>query len=383
MKNILYIHDVRFVSGLERVLLNIFKTIDRTKFTPYFIGSKWSDRHFIKLAKGLKIKYSVTNLRFISRTCSPFVLIGYFFDFFMSSLTIYNFIRQNKIDIISANSLHDVFYAFVPAFILRKPIIWHEHAIRPIDAFRRFTISVLDIKVNKYIAVSEAVKKGLCLLGVDSKKIDVIYNAVDLDKFLPDKEKLNRFHKTYNLKENAKLIGLISQLQPGKGHEDFLQAAKIISNEYNNVSFLIVGKRSPTKYLDKIERLTKTLELADKVIFTDWIEDIEDISLSLYTLVQPTYIEEACAVVLLEAMASGVPVVAARSGGIPEIIKDGVCGYLVNKNDPEAIAEKLKFLLDNPQIAKNMGQKAREIARDNFDLSKTIKKLENIYEKFI
>ncbi len=382
MKNILYIHDAQFVSGLERMLLNIFKTIDRTKFTPYFIGSKWSDGRFIKLAKGLKIKCIVTNLRFASRTYNPFVLIIYLSDLFMSSLTIYNFIRQNKIDIISANSLHDVFYAFVPAFILKKPIIWHEHAIRPIDAFRRFIISILDIKVNKYIAVSEAVKKRLCLLGVDGKKIDVIYNAVDFDRFSPDKEKLYRLRKIYNLNQNVRLIGLISQFQPGKGHEDFLQAAKIISNEYNNVSFLIVGKRSPAKYLDKIERLTKTLKLADKVIFTDWIEDIEDISLSLYALVQPTYIEEACSVVLLEAMASGIPVIVTRSGGMPEIIKDGACGYLVNKNDPEAIAEKLKFLLDNPKIARNMGQKAREIARDSFGLSKMIEKLENIYKEF-
>lgn len=381
MKNILYIHDAQFIGGVERVLLGIFKAIDRTKFTPYFIGSKWNDGHFIKLVRKLSVECKTTNIKPFSRTYNPFILIMYFFNLLISSLAICNFIHKNNIDIISTNSLHDTFYVFIPALVMRKPIIWHGHAIRPIDAFRRFIISILDIKTKKYIAVSKAVKENLCLLGVNNRKIDVLYNAIDLGKFSSDKRNLYYFHKIYNLEEGVKLIGLVSQFQPGKGHEDFLEAAKIVSNKHKNVKFLIVGKKLPSEYFIKIESLVETLKLTEKVIFTDWIEDVEKLFFSLYVLVQPTYIEEACGVVLLEAMASEVPVIATKSGGMQEIVNDGIYGFLVNKNDPKSIAEKLLFLLDNPAVAKDMGQRGREIIKENFNLSKIIKKFEIIYEK--
>ncbi len=164
MKNILYIHDARFVSGLEKVILNISKTIDAKRFTPFFIVSKWSDGYFIRLAGELKMKYAVTNLGFIARTYNPFILMKYFLNMLVSSVDIYNFINKNKIDIISANSLQDAFYSFLPALISKTPIIWHQHAIRK-RTLIRLIISMLNIKIKKYFYPTHSLK---CLLYLKS-----------------------------------------------------------------------------------------------------------------------------------------------------------------------------------------------------------------------
>ncbi len=352
MKNILFIHDARFVSGLERILLAIFDSVDTTRFEMFFIGSKWSDDHFVKLIKALKMKYGITNLRFISKAYNPIVLMRYFWDLLISSVFVCNFIRCNKIDIIVANCLLDVFYAFLPSFILRKPIIWHQHAIRKKSMFTSFIVRLMRFRIKKVIAVSEAVKENLYSFGVDKKIIDVVYNGVDLNKFSYDKEKIDEFRKKYNISENDICIGMIARFAPVKGHNDFIKAADIIAKKYKNTKFLIAGSGLYSDSHNIAKNLIEELKLTDRIIFTGWIENIESFLLSLYALVHPATYEEASSVVLYEAMASGLPIIATRTGGTPEIIKEEISGYLVDRNSPQQIADRLEILLNDPSKAK-------------------------------
>ena len=164
-------------------------------------------------------------------------------------------------------------------------------------------------------------------------------------------------------------IGVIGRIAPEKGQADFLHAARILS--LPQCRFVICGaplfsNRKAVEYRAGLDPLAAGLP----VEFCGWREDVESILATLDLLVVPSTGVDATPRVILEAFAAGVPVVAFRSGGIPEIIEHGVTGWLVDERSPAALAAAMRALISEPKLLCDIAAAARAKALGSFSLER-------------
>ena len=194
-------------------------------------------------------------------------------------------------------------------------------------------------------------------LGLDRyrKKISIT-GAVYIDT--------DNFKIKKNLKDKRNLIGYIGRLSPEKGVLNFAKAIPLILKERNDLEFLIGGDG---RLRDKIERYLEGENLNDKVKLTGWIPD-EEFSTYLNELklfVLPSY-TEGLPHTILEAMACGTPVLATPVGAIPDVIKDGETGFIMENNSPECIAENIVRALAHPNI-NEITKNARALVEEKYN----------------
>jgi glycosyltransferase involved in cell wall biosynthesis len=229
------------------------------------------------------------------------------------------------------------------------------------------------IGVSKYV-LDRALNEG----GFRSEQVFLIQNGVDIDRFKPHNARsiLNRFVAG---NESAKVVTYIGQLIHDKGIWTFLEAAYILLEKKRDLVFLIVGKGSEE---NKLMQVVKSSGLTDRVKFLGFMDNIELILSSTNVFVCPSAWEEAFGLVVAEAMACGVPVVASRTGGIPEIVRDGETGFLVPPGDPMAFAEAIDRILCDPALGREFSLRARERIVLEFDLERCVAHYLELYEKF-
>jgi glycosyltransferase involved in cell wall biosynthesis len=207
-------------------------------------------------------------------------------------------------------------------------------------------------------------------------KIEKIYSGIDLDRFRPvtDDEKI-RIRKKWNIGHNDAVIGIVSKLWEGKGHEVLIRAFKEIKREIKEARLVIVGEGPLDSMLHEI---TDTLGLTDSVLFTGFQMDVAGIISSFDVAVLPSFFE-GMGRVLLEAMAMEKPVVASRVGGIPDLVKDGINGFLITPGDVKGLAEALKKLLNDKGLANIMGRNGRKGITDRFSADAMVRSIKKIY----
>lgn len=212
-------------------------------------------------------------------------------------------------------------------------------------------------------------------------KVPVIYNGVNLQRFRrADAAQRVDILRKLKVSHEWSVIVTIAQCIWAKGLNYFIDAANLIVRERPNSIFLIIGD-GPERF--ELEKQTVTSGLEDNVIFTGMRVETEMFLSVADVFVLLSVWEEAFAFTLLEAMASGCPVVATRTGAIPESIQDGVTGILVPPRDAEGAARAiLKFLKDDALRLK-MGRAGRKRVEDHFSLEQWVSKTIELYEKAI
>ncbi len=234
-----------------------------------------------------------------------------------------------------------------------------------------------DLTCHRVIAVSRAVKENLLRQGVKANKIEVIYNGIDIAGL-----RKRALGKAVILPEDLVhpgpktcVVGVIARLEPEKGHRCFLDAARLILPEVPDVKFLIVGTGSLEK---ELKVYAEKLGIKDKVIFTGLRDDIPELISRLDVVVLPS-LSESFGLSLVEGMCLGKPCVASNVGGIKEIIVDGKNGLLAEPGNARALAEKIVFLLQNPALARRLGEEAARTVEEKFDARLMAKKITELY----
>ena len=166
-------------------------------------------------------------------------------------------------------------------------------------------------------------------------------------------------------------IGVIGRISPEKGQADFLRAARMLHENLPHCSFLVCGAplfsdAAAMRYRAELETLAERLP----VVFAGWQEDIDGVLATLDLLVVPSAPVDATPRVILEAFASGVPVLAFASGGIPEIVEHDVTGFLVEERSPRALASAIQGLLGEPRCMREVAEHALAKARGEFSLKR-------------
>lgn len=227
-----------------------------------------------------------------------------------------------------------------------------------------------------FLPISGYWKNKLIEMGCHENKIIVHHMGIDLDKFEYAERRIEPG-------QPIKIL-TIGRLTEKKGHEYAIKAvAKLLPN-HSNIEYLIAGDGP---LIDKLTSLVMELALSEKVRFLGTLEQNEIIELykQAHIFLLPSVTasdgdQEGIPVVLMEAAAVGLPILSSDHTGIPELVRNGQSGFTVPEKNVDALAEKLEYLIDHPQVWPEMGRSARNCVERDFNITTLNRTLEQIFQ---
>ena len=260
-----------------------------------------------------------------------------------------------------------------------KAIVYTRHTdAKPSKKLTNSVGKMMNGFVNGYladgiIAISNVARKNLLETGISDKKIKIIYNGVNPTPKLTEDEKKKVF-SDFNIEYGTKLIGIVARLEEIKGHEHFIDAAKIVQDRGYDAKFVIAGIGSREEYL---KQYVKDKQV-DNVIFLGFVKNVSDLNNIMYLQINTSSFE-ALGLAVIEGMRLGVPAVVSSFGGNPEVVTNDLNGYVVNGQDSEEFAEKIIKLLDDEDLYNKLSAGALEVFNSKFTAKVMTKNMENFY----
>jgi len=363
--------------GSEKVSVNFLKNIDKDQFDicPITLIRPWEDKNiFIKKLENdgytfCKIPVAIRNRhkrRDYLRIIRCFKIL-------------HSILQEGSFDLIHTHGYFADLIGIVAAKKLHIPIVSTSHGFISND--RKLTIyNKLDRIALRYfdkiIAVSGTLKKELMRSGVKESKIIVIQNAVEFPYNQVDfgvNRRKTRLH--FDIKDEDCVIGYVGRLSEEKGVRYLVEAGSIMKGKVKNFRIVMIGDGLQRK---ELECLVKQYKLENEIIFMGFQSDIENWIPALDIFVLPS-LTEGTPMAILEAMSLGLPVVATRVGGVPEIVDNGINGFLINPANSTTLAEKLSELLHNPRLRKIMGEAALKMIKKKHNIRDWCSEIEMQY----
>lgn len=239
--------------------------------------------------------------------------------------------------------------------------------------------------VSMVMAISSVIHKNvLDTLPVAPDRVMTVHDAIDLERFVPSQADRDRVRTELGLQPESMAIGCVGRFSPGKGHEEFLEAAAILAPRFPQARFVIVGEESygEKEYAARIRAMSGSLGLHDVVVFAGYRNDMPDVMAAFDIFAFPSH-AEAFGVVLIEAMAMEKPVVSTNCDGVLDIVVDGETGIYVHPRNSLELAEGLTRLIESPVLGERMGKAGRLRVERLFDQKRQIGRIEEVYEKLL
>jgi len=207
-------------------------------------------------------------------------------------------------------------------------------------------------------------------VGIDNDRIKLVPHCIEW--------KIATEVKEYTRKD----ILYVGRLSKGKGIEYLIQAIPRISKKFPETKLHIVGEGDMARNL---KDLANKLGIEDKTIFHGYVphEDLAKVYKEAAVFILPSILMENLPFSLIEAMSQATPVITTNFGGQAEIVKDGINGLLVKPADPTDLAEKISTILDNPELARETGQRGRKIVEENHTPKEHLRRLTEVYESVV
>jgi L-malate glycosyltransferase len=383
MIKILYIDTHNTFGGGQTMLLRLVRGLDKRKFLPIVVCSKDNQRLIQELREysieciSLKTKNLVSENKILKA-------IFQFPNFLKMNFEIARIIKEKNPDLVHVNLFYSALFSIIPVKFYGKPFIWVIQTLNDLLKYKIFTKFLINFSDKTILTCKDFIRLAKENY-FDISKLQVIYTGLNMSEFQLKESSGDEIE--INSKKIKKpivaMIGRFDRYQ--KGHQYFIEAARIINEKMTEVDFLVVGgaaNEEEEKFKKELEERVKEIGLSEKIIFTGFYPDLIYLLSNVEIVVIPS-LYEAPSAVAMEASAMRRPVVASNVGGIPEVIIDGETGFLVPPKYPQAIAEKVIFLLKNPQIAREMGEKGYQRIKDNFTQERLAREYEKLYEELI
>ncbi len=235
----------------------------------------------------------------------------------------------------------------------------------------RYVDFLYNRRVDGVVAISGKIAELLVEGGVRREKVRLIHSGIDPAPFQA---------RQAEAPGRAPLrVGTVAVLEERKGHLFLLEAAALLKRQGHRLKYRCAGEGSQRQ---RLEQMALSLGLAEDVEFAGFVGDIPGFLSSIEIFVLPS-LYEGLGVSVLEAMAAGLPVVAAKVGGLPEIVEDGVTGLLVPPGDPQAVARAVATLVCRPAMAREMGARGRERVLRHFTMEQMAARNEDYYYELL
>lgn len=290
-------------------------------------------------------------------------------------------LRTLDVDVIQVDNRPHSMATIKQAFP-QTPVILYLHSLTFVQPGPR---KLSSLKKADCIAVnSQSLKRRLSRrFPPVTKRLNVVPLGTDLDRFRPVASNEERLHlrEKFGITERFTVL-YAGRVIPGKGVDILIRAIALVQKQVP-VQLVIAGK-GPPKYVRSLRKLTQKHNVHAAFLGQMNHEQIDQLYRSVDCLVCPSQNHEAFGLVNVEAMASGIPVIASDNGGIREIIHSGMNGYLISEyKHPQQFASSLRQLATRPDLVQSMGRSGRETASSHFSWSRTALYLEAAYTRLI
>ncbi len=252
----------------------------------------------------------------------------------------------------------------------------------------RYGEKLLSRVTARTITVSKALKEDLVdNYNLPPERIIPIYNGINLSRYLnlPDRESAR---KKLGIKPGPAVVGTVARMAPQKGLKYLVEAVEIIKKA--NRDLAVQGKALDTVFViagdgplrPELEQLAEQKGVWDKILFPGCVQDMAG-TLACFDIFVAPSIAEGLSITTIEAMAAGLPVVASRVGGLPELVREGVTGLLVEPRNPRSLAEGIIRLLADEEARQQFGQNGRNFAAGEFSTEKMVSETCRVYEEIL
>ena len=313
---------------------------------------------FIYLLSGIK---SLLNTIYIIRLC--------------------RIILKEKVDIVHVNNGLSNTEPIIAAILLGRKYVVHFHGVEKPGLVQRLLIN----RVHKYIVISQYLADALSENGFPRERMVVIPNPYQESHALSNKnnveEKNTERRASYDLKQDDKVFAIVGRIVRWKGHIEFLNAAFIVLQAVPDAKALIIGDFSDgdSAYQDQIQKMIENSGFGDRIIMTGYVKDVSSMYAIMDVCVHTSIEPEPFGLVIIEAMANSVPVIASDLGAPKEIISDGTNGYIISPDLPQKIADTVIQLLKDDEQREKMGSSALQHVQQHYNDKDYARAVENIY----
>jgi len=384
---ILFYNHTNQVSGAERVLLMLLGGLDSERFQSVLVCPAEGKLQGSARASGV-ICESVDqlNARFTFR---PSRLFHYLRSFARVMRQVRTRVKRYRPDLIHANSIRAGLVVSTATFGLRIPIIWHIHDLLPDHPLSTLIrIFILVQPPAKIVAVSHASSdslRGALLRRLPGRvRVSTVHNAVqqvEMERIHSARSRSASLRKELRVRAGDPLIGIVGNLTPVKGQLELIIAFADVLKRIPNAVLLVVGSTMFNRnegYRERLSAEARRLGIVDRIKFLGQRDDVTALMNSLDLLVLNSK-SEACPLVVLEGMASGVPVVSTAVGGVPELITHRTSGWLVPPADASELTDAIVTLLKDPDFRAELSENARRHVATSFTVDKFMDQWEKLY----
>ena len=368
---LLYINHTGMVSGAEKVLINILRGLDRARYEPCVLCPAQGELAAAIRAEGAEwFPLPAMNARFARR---PDRVLQSMVSLFKTVSAMRKQIGMLNPDLIHANSVRAGIAASLAAIGTGKPVIWHVHDTLPKHtvsaAIRAFAFLNRSIRI---IAVSQSTADSFTGTLPFKSRVRTIHNGTDLRRFPQKQPGRSAFRESIAVSDHQFLVCAVGQICRRKGLLELLNAFKQIHTQAPDMHLAIVGKvvfRHEETYLDALRSAAREPGIEHRVHFTGELGDVSP-ALQAADLLVLNSSDEPFGLVLIEAMASGTPVLATRVGGVPEIVTDQQNGWLIESGDAGALPLRLLELSRNRSALAEVAERALNTTCPKFSLER-------------
>ncbi len=368
--NILFVSHSAGCHGAEKSFITLLKHIDRSRFQPLVIIPQ--NGPMVKQLREIDINYQIISMpRWVNwekkRFLEPLRVI---LEENKAVKQLIPVAGKNNIDIIYSNTIANRTGAKL-AKMLNLPHIWHIREIlpnnpdlTPVLSLNK-TLNYTEINCKEMIVISKAVSKQFS--PKIASKTHIVNNYVDFP--ISDKA---------ICKKDPFVLLFAGTVIKRKGIDTALRAIGLLlkDNQFGkNIVFNIIG--TPSKYIEELKCICKNEDITDNINFISHVDNIQDYMTNSNIMLVPSN-DEPWGRVVVEAMLSGLPVIVANAGGIPEIINDGQNGFLAKPKDPAEWAHKITWVYNNYDQALKIAQNAREYAKETYTVDNYVGQIETI-----
>ncbi len=342
------------VGGAETLLVNLVRRLDRARFAPELCCLKFLGPRGEELAREVPAFTGLLADKYDLRVWGRLTRL----------------LRERRIDaVITVGTGGDkMFWGRLAAWRAGVPVIASALHSTGLPDHVEWLNRRLEPLTDAFIAVAQPHAEYLARCeGCPPHKVRVVPNGVDVERFRP-LSPTPRLREELGLPSGVPVAAIVAALRPEKNHELFLRAAALALRAAPGAHFLIVGDGA---LRPRLEALAGELGLADAVHFLGTRSDVPELLSCVDVLTLSSHME-ANPVSILEGLACEKPVVATRVGSIPETVKEGVNGYLVPAGDASGMADRLAELLNDPALARRLGQAGRRLVVAEWSLDRMV-----------
>ncbi len=356
-------------NGLIEILNILAHNMDHTKYELGVCVYEYNNNDFGKKFQELGGK--IYNLNIPSRA----------YNKHEEFLSLYRFFKEEKPDIVQTHVLKANLYGTLAARLAKVPVViatemtLKDIASSKVSRFRdrliQPLVSAIVNKCDRFVVTSEFIQKEWSG-SIKKNRFEVVYPPFNLEKY---DQAIRKPQSSF--RAIGKRVGFVGRLSEEKSVSTLLNAIGIVKRIYPDMELKIVGT-GPMESL--LKKQCVDMRIANNVKFEGYKENSFESLKEMDIFVLPSR-TEGCPIVILEAMAMGLPVIATNVGGNPELVINNETGFLIPHDDAEVMAEKILLLIADKDYARQLGQNGRRRAFAEFHPSSFTHKLQNLYSQ--